>query len=161
MFYTSGRCRNVFKNLPIVACRWSYNLSDILVGAQLLETDNCNNVRATPGSFRCNSRNCTICPILTSAVATLCETYKVKSHITCNTFIVIYIIQCRLCNLQYIGETKHRLKDRSFTPKPPFQNTFSAIATLFPIRYLSQLIYLGTNYRDSGSEQTWRTVIIM
>ena len=93
-------------------------------------------------------------PILTSAVATLCETYEVKSHITCNTFIVIYMIQCRLCNLQYIGETKHRLKDRSFTAKPPFQNTFSAIATLFPIRYLSQLIYLGTNYRDSGSEQT-------
>ena len=84
-------------------------------------------------------------PILTSAVATLRETYKIKSHITCNTSIVIYMIQCRLCNLQYIGETKHRLKDRSVTPKPQFQNTFSAIATLFPICYLSQLIYLDMN----------------
>ena len=66
-----------------------------------------------------------------------------------------------LCNLQYIGETKHRLKDRSVTPKPQFQNTFSAIATLFPICYLSQLIYLDMNYRASGNEQTWRTIIIM
>ena len=31
---------------------------------------------------------------------------------TCETFNVIYLIQCRLCNLQYIGETKRRLKDR-------------------------------------------------
>ena len=66
-----------------------------------------------------------------------------------------------LCNLQYIGESKHRLKDRSVTPKPQFQNTFSAIATLFPICYLSQLIYLDMNYRASGNEQTWRTIIIM
>ena len=27
------------------------------------------------------------------------ETYKIKSHITCNTLNVIYMIQCRLCNL--------------------------------------------------------------
>ena len=29
------------------------------------------------------------------------ETYKIKSHITCNTVTlnVIYMIQCRLCNL--------------------------------------------------------------
>ena len=40
------------------------------------------------------------------------ETYKIKSHITCNTFNVIYMIQCRLCNLQYIGETKRRVKHR-------------------------------------------------
>ena len=40
------------------------------------------------------------------------ETHHIKSHITCETFNVIYLIQCRLCNLQYIGETKRRLKDR-------------------------------------------------
>ena len=39
-------------------------------------------------------------------------THHIKSHITCETFNVIYLIQCRLCNLQYIGETKRRLKDR-------------------------------------------------
>ena len=40
------------------------------------------------------------------------ETHHIKSHITCETFNVIYLIQCRLCNLQYIGETKRRLKYR-------------------------------------------------
>ena len=60
--YSSESCRNVFINLPILAYRRSNNLSDILVRAQLPETDNCNNARATPCSFRCNSRNCTTCP---------------------------------------------------------------------------------------------------
>ena len=74
----------------------------------------------------------------------------------CNTFNVIYMIQCDLCNLQYIVETKRRLKDALYidalylTPpvvtfKPQFQNSFSAIAALFPICYLSQLKHLDMN----------------
>ena len=31
---------------------------------------------------------------------------------TCNTNNIIYMVQCTKCNLQYIGETKRRLKDR-------------------------------------------------
>ena len=40
------------------------------------------------------------------------DTHHIKSHIACETFNVIYLIQCRLFNLQYVGETKRRLKDR-------------------------------------------------
>ena len=40
------------------------------------------------------------------------ETRSTTSHITCNTKNVIYMVQCNRCNLQYIGETKRRLKDR-------------------------------------------------
>ena len=36
----------------------------------------------------------------------------IKSNLTCNTKNLIYMIQCNRCNLQYIGETKRRLKDR-------------------------------------------------
>ena len=37
---------------------------------------------------------------------------QIKSHITWETSNVIYMIQCTKCNLQYIGETKRRLKER-------------------------------------------------
>ena len=50
------------------------------------------------------------------------ETHHIKSHITCETFNVIYLIQCRLCNLQYIGETKRRLKDRFNEHRRPILN---------------------------------------
>ena len=33
-------------------------------------------------------------------------------NLTCETKNLIYMIQCNRCNLQYIGETKRRLKDR-------------------------------------------------
>ena len=41
---------------------------------------------------------------------------------TCETFNDIYLIQCRLCNLQYIGETKRRLKDRFNEHRRPILN---------------------------------------
>ena len=40
------------------------------------------------------------------------ETRSITSHVTCNTINVIYMVQCNRCNLQYIGESKRRLKDR-------------------------------------------------
>ena len=64
VLYSSDRCRNVFKNLPLVAYRRCNNISDILVRAQLPETRDLNNSQTTPGSFRCNSRNCTTCPYI-------------------------------------------------------------------------------------------------
>ena len=51
-------------NLPVVAYHHPNNSSDIFVRAQLPETDNCNNARATPGSFWCNSSKCTTCPYI-------------------------------------------------------------------------------------------------
>ena len=40
------------------------------------------------------------------------ETRHIQSNLTCDTQNLIYMIQCNRCNLQYIGETKRRLKDR-------------------------------------------------
>ena len=37
---------------------------------------------------------------------------SLASHITCNAKYVIYMVQCKRCNLQYIGATKRRLTDR-------------------------------------------------
>ena len=43
------------------------------------------------------------------------ETRPIKFNLTCETKNLIYMIQCNRCNLQYIGETKRRLKDRFTT----------------------------------------------
>ena len=42
---------------------------------------------------------------------------------TCDTKNVIYMIQCTLCNKQYIGETKRRLKDRFNEHRRPVDKT--------------------------------------
>ena len=144
------------------------------------ETDNCNNARATPGSFRCNSRNCTTCAYIEHARGrdnytfySTGETYKIKSHIICNTFNVIYMIQCHLCikfALSWGNQTPPQgpfldIDALYFTPpvvtsKPQFQNTFSAIATPFPICYLSLVLkHLDMNAIVLG-KQVRRTSLI-
>ena len=83
-------------------------------------------------------------PILTTAGTIILSTLRVKPtksnliYITCDTFNVIYIIQCRLCNLQYIGETKRRLKDRFNEHRRPLLNpSGSYIQTAVSEHFLS------------------------
>ena len=40
------------------------------------------------------------------------ETRTITDHIDCNSKNLIYMVHCRRCNKQYLGETKRRLKDR-------------------------------------------------
>ncbi|CAH3162746.1 unnamed protein product [Porites lobata] len=109
----------------------SSNLRDLLVKAQLpvISTNH-----FPPGFFRCG-QNCATCPYITNGLTSYTfyatgETRSITSHITCNTKNIsnrlpnryfpencrwvplIYMVQCNCCNLQYIGETKRRLKDR-------------------------------------------------
>ena len=37
-----------------------------------------------------------------------------RGHITCTTSNIIYLISCRICGIQYIGETKNSLKKRFY-----------------------------------------------
>ena len=82
---------NVFTNIPIVAFHRSNYLSGILVTAQLPETVNCNNARATPVLCGTTAGTAPHAPILTTG--------ETKSNLTLlvNTFRVIYMIQCHLC----------------------------------------------------------------
>ena len=117
----------MFQNLSLVAYRRCKNIRDIFVIAQLTNSTDTSNSQPTPGSFRCNNRNFTTCPYIEHGRNQYTfhftgETHHIKSHITCETFNVIYLIQCRLCNLQYIGETKRRLKDRFNEHRRPILN---------------------------------------
>ena len=90
-----------------------------------------------------NNRNCTTCPYIEHGrnqytFHSTGETYHIKSHITWKTFKVISLIQCRLCNLQYIGETKRRLKDRFNGHRRPILNpTGNYIDTAVSERFLT------------------------
>ena len=64
VLYSSGRCKNVLTNLPLVAYRRCKNISDILVRAKLPEPTNTNQSRSPSGSFRCNKTSCTVCPFI-------------------------------------------------------------------------------------------------
>ena len=102
--------------MPVVAFRRCPNLRDLLVSAKLLSNSTNPNPQLPCGSFRCG-KNCATCPYISDGLTSYTffstgETRTIKSNLTCDTKSLIYMIQCNRCNLQYIGETKRRLKDR-------------------------------------------------
>ena len=47
--------------------------------------------------------------------------HKIRDHITCTTSNIIYLISCRICGIQYIGETKNSLKKRLYGHRSTFK----------------------------------------
>ena len=103
------------KTGPIIAFRRTANLRNILVKAKLPASVN-NTTPLPPGSYRCG-KNCITCPYIINGITTYTftttgETHTIPSHFTFDTKNVIYMIQCNRFKLQYIGETKRKLKER-------------------------------------------------
>ena len=65
---------------------------------------------------RCRSANCKLCRcITTSNTITSSHTkrsYPIKQEMNCRTWNVIYVITCKHCNQQYVGQTSQSLQDR-------------------------------------------------
>ena len=68
------------------------------------------------GNFRSEARRCKTCPILvttdTFSSSVTGEHFKLKLSASCKTSNVIYLIQCKRCGLQYVGETGQPLHNR-------------------------------------------------
>lgn len=66
--------------------------------------------------FRCTNGRCKVCayitPCRTITSSKNGKRYKVKGHISCHSTNLIYLISCRRCNLQYVGETSTSLATR-------------------------------------------------
>ena len=106
-----------FKHLPVVAFRRCPNLRDLLVLAKL-PSNSTNPNPQLPCGLSVVERTALLVPTFQTDLLAIPpffstgETRTIKSNLTCDTKNLIYMIQCNRCNLQYIGETKRRLKDR-------------------------------------------------
>ena len=97
----------------ITAFRRPSNLRDILVHSRYKPMD----IQPPKGTYRCN-KNCHSCqhilelPTYTNTDGT--KTFSTKSHITCETTYVIYLITCDLCHKKYVGQTSKNIKIRTY-----------------------------------------------
>ena len=60
---------------------------------------------------KCSNHNCKICKysLDNNHIVGLKEKISINSVTSCNSFNIIYIIQCFKCNKLYIGESKKQL----------------------------------------------------
>ena len=68
------------------------------------------------GNRKCDGRGCKTCPVLSEASQVTShstgEVHKITTSANCKSAGVIYVIQCRRCGMQYVGETGQALHDR-------------------------------------------------
>ena len=88
---------------PLIAFRLRRNLRDLLVQANLNAT-----CYETPGNCLCRAAGCRICLILTATDEftshTTGQKFKMKFTASCKSLNIDYLINCRRCDQQYVGE---------------------------------------------------------
>ncbi len=71
-----------------------------------------------PNENKCNTRNCRYCPILEHHGRVICHvtgrTYLAPKGVTCKSNNLVYLITCKKCLAQYVGETYRRLHKRMY-----------------------------------------------
>ena len=109
--------KKVFPQPPMVAYRQPKNssLRQLLVKSKLPEREK----RVVKGMKKCNQQSCNTCPLVreTKTVYSSTNNYSVEINapVTCETKNIIYVITCnkKECkNIQYIGESGKKLKQR-------------------------------------------------
>ncbi len=94
----------------LVAHKRPKNLRDILVKAKLPTQR--SPVTSTTTNCNCITCNHWLNKLPTIKSTTTGATHSVAPNIDCQTENCIYLIQCRICDKQYIGETSRTLRAR-------------------------------------------------
>ena len=116
ILHTSDRLASAVPETPVLAYRRPRNLRDLIVRAEVPSLDSSPPIQH--GTFKCNSK-CVVCQNHVREGDSFSghssdTTHRTNGKITCKTSNVIYLISCRVCNVQYVGETKNTLKKRFY-----------------------------------------------
>ena len=170
IIHTSDRLQRAIPVEPMIAFRCPPSPTNLLTRAEVPPTNDSSIPPIQHGMFRCTSR-CVTCQehILESdsfKSHTTGAHHKIRGHITCTTSNIIYLISCRICGIQYIGETKNLLKKRFYghrsTVKTQKLDTPVGRHFNLPNHSISDMILQGiealANHRESvrlSREKMW------
>ena len=111
ILHKSNRCLNAIPVSPMLAHRRCNNLRDLLVHSEIKQC-------ILPSGFhKCEStRGCNICKFSENSSQFYSHStttkYTIRQHITCTSKNIIYLITCKRCQKQYVGETKTQFRLR-------------------------------------------------
>ena len=104
--------RNAFTHIPLVGFKRGKSLKDLLVREKLTKIN-----KGIGASCKYGGNRCGVCQII-NVTQTFSNkegdrTYEIRSDtLDCNSENVVYLVQCKTCNMQYVGSasTKFRLR---------------------------------------------------
>ena len=103
---SSERLQHIFREKPLLAYRRPKNLKDHLVRAKVKTSRG-----EIPGCYKCSGRLCNLCNMLkegeTFASRKSGISFNIHRRFDCRSTNVIYLLTCKECGIQYIGETNN------------------------------------------------------
>ena len=115
ILHTSDCLQRAVPETPVLAYRRPRNLRDLIVRAKVPPLTDVNSSPIQHGNFRCGTNQCVVCKDHMKEGDTFTSHsnstfHQIRGNITCSTSNVIYLISCRVCEIQYVGETRTTLK---------------------------------------------------
>ena len=108
--YRNAECHKVFAAKPFVCFRNCKTIKESLVRAKIPP------LSTKKGTFQCADKRCTTCKnVKVASEFTSREygkTYQINFELNCNSKSLIYLISCKTCGIQYVGQTTRRWRDR-------------------------------------------------
>ena len=107
---------DVFPEPPLVAFRRQDNIRNVLIRSKVPPVPKRNSERQIKGTKKCG-RSCIACPFISEEKIVKInnkQDWKIKRKHTCESYNVIYMIECskERCKKRYIGETGRFLRSR-------------------------------------------------
>ena len=103
LLYTDQEVERVFTPGPMASFRSARKISSDFIRAKLYPLER------HVGSFKCGSRRCQVCLNVTEAETftstSTNQTYKISHEFNCNESSLIYLLMCKICRKQYVGQT--------------------------------------------------------
>ena len=102
LLYTDQEIERVFTPCPVASFPSTRKISSYLVRAKLYPLE------SHVGSFKCGGRRCQVCLNVTeteifTSISTN-QTYKINHEFNCNESSLNYLLTCKICRKQYVGQ---------------------------------------------------------
>ena len=135
---------NIFKSPPLIGFRKLPNLREILTSAKIRYPNQAEKVQNQLPQVCTRLGKCTYCPKI-KKVDTFtsfhtkktyqCKNLPIKPRLTCELSNLIYMITCKQCGMQYIGETKRPFRQRMYehtsSVKHPKEDKYTPVSRHF------------------------------
>ena len=106
----SDSVKDLFNYKPVVAYKRPTNLQDTLVHSKL------TNVISNGQVLKCNRSRCSHCCTIVEnenfSSTSFDKEFKISHKLSCSSTGVIYVITCKRCQKQYVGQTQQKCSQR-------------------------------------------------
>ena len=110
ILYVDESVKNVFTPAHFVSFRSGFNLSNHLVRSKVYPLER------KRGSFKCGKKRCKTCKNVNETTTFKSyldnKKYVINHSPNCDDNCIIYLLTCKVCGIQYVGQTTNRFRYR-------------------------------------------------